>query len=210
MAARHLNYYEYDRDATIECSCGWSGRCSAGEDFFREVLDVTCPRCDTMLMVVAYPTHEDTRAAAAAGNEQAIEDLAQVESRERFLAAAKASELKEPGQLPDLDGDDLVIDWDFLEVDANQTDGEIDRWTVLRLDGEEIFREAAYWEGINRFEAVIRILREKYGSRLAELRPTESSWLYLLGDYLWADGKVKALNAELADYRQAVTPDESA
>jgi len=195
MAARHLKYYDYDQDATVECSCGWSGRCGDAEDYFREVLDVTCPRCDTMLIVVAYPTHEETRAAAAAGNEQAIKGLAQVESRERFLAAAEASELKEPGQLPDLDGKDLVIDWDFVEVDA--TDGEVDRWTVLRHGGKEIFREVAYWEGIYRFEEVLGILRNKYGERLAELRPTESSWLYLLGDYLWAESRVKALNAEL-------------
>ncbi len=203
MAARHLNWYEYDRGEVVECECGWSGPASSAENYFREVLDVTCPQCDTMLLVVAYPTHEETRAAAAAGNEEAIRTLPQVESREKFLTDATASELREPEQLPDLDGEEIVIDWDF------ESDQEDTRWTVLRHDGTEIFREYAYWEGIGRFEQVLWILREKYGSRLVGLSPTDASQLYLLGDYLWADGKVKSLNQELLEYRRPVHDPES-
>ncbi len=198
MAAKHLRWYDYDRDRIIECGCGWSGRCRDFEEIFREVLDVTCPDCDRMLLVVAYPTHEETRAAAAAGNEEAIGNMAQVESRERFLAAATASELKEPEELPDLEGEDIVIEWDFEERE-NREDAN---WTVLRHEGREIFREYAYWEGIHRFETVLWTLREKYGSRLAEVRPTGSARPCLLGDYLWAERKVKSLNEELRDYRR--------
>lgn len=203
MGARHLNWYDYDRDQIVECGCGWSGKARDYEEIFREVLDVTCPDCDTMLLVVAYPTHEETRAAAAAGNESAIRTLPQVEAREKFLAEATDSELKEPDELPDIEGDEIFIEWDFEETE----DGT--KWTVLRHEGEEIFRERAYWEGIYRFEVVLWTVREKYGSRLAELRPAESSWLYLLGDYLWADGKVKSLNAEIRDYRNPVWDPES-
>lgn len=205
MGAKHLKWYDYDRDQVVECGCGWSGRARDFEDYFREVLDVTCPECDTMLLIVAYPTHDETRAAAAAGNEEAIATLPQVESREEFLADAAASELKEPDELPDIEGDDIVIDWDF---DGSEKEREM-LWTVLRHNGREIWRERAYWEGIYRFEKVLWTLREKYGSRLAELRPTEPSWMYLLGDYLWAADKVKSLNSELQDYRVPVRDPES-
>lgn len=205
MAAEHLNWYDYDRERIVECGCGWSGRSRDEENYFREVLDVTCPKCDTMLLIVAYPTHDETRAAAAAGNQDAIRTLPQVESRVEFLESAAASELKEPEQLPDLEGDEIIIEWDF--EDREQLKEPL--WTVLRHKGQEIFREHAYWEGIYRFEEVLWILREKYGPRLVELRPTDSSQLYLLGDYLWAAGKVTSLNSELRDYREAVWDPES-
>ena len=82
MAAKQVKYYDYDRSKAVECRCGWSGQPGAYEDYFHELLDVTCPRCDTMLLIVPYPTDEQTRAAAAGGNEEAIAELRQIEERE--------------------------------------------------------------------------------------------------------------------------------
>ena len=82
MAAKQVRYYDYDRSEPVECRCGWSGLPGAYEDYFHELLDVTCPACDSMLLIVPYPTFEQTRAAAADGNEEAIAELRRIEERE--------------------------------------------------------------------------------------------------------------------------------
>ena len=83
MAAKQVKYYDYDRSEPVECGCGWSGLPGAYEDYFHELLDVTCPDCDSMLLIVPFPTYEQTRAAAADGNEEAIAELQRIEERER-------------------------------------------------------------------------------------------------------------------------------
>ncbi|HMU28272.1 MAG TPA: hypothetical protein PKA65_12800 [Solirubrobacterales bacterium] len=82
MAAKQVKYYDYDRSEKVECRCGWSGQPGAYEDYFHELLDVTCPRCDRMLLIVPYPTRAETEEAAAAGNEEAIAELKRTEERE--------------------------------------------------------------------------------------------------------------------------------
>src|SRR5215204_647628 len=125
VSAKHLNYYDYDPDAALTCpSCGWSGQRGATE-FFNELFDVRCPECDQILLIVPYPTSEETRAAAAAGNARAQADLPAVDKRDARLERAEASELRDPDQLPELEGDRLIIEWDFEERDG-------EHWTVLR------------------------------------------------------------------------------
>ncbi len=82
MAAKQIRYYAYRQIETVECECGWSGPPGPHEDYFDALLDVTCPRCDTMLLIVPYPTDEETREAAAAGNEEAIAELRRIERNE--------------------------------------------------------------------------------------------------------------------------------
>ena len=186
MSAPIRNYYDYDGSATIACpACGWSGTCSENEDYFSEVLDIRCPDCDKMLLIVPYPTHAETRKAAAEGIDAAKKNLKLVEEREAFFARAEEHSLTSPSLLPDLEGNELIIEWDFDEK-AKSTGG--DRWTVLRHKGQEIWREVAFYEGINRFEEVLWILREKYGNCMAELRPTEDILIYLQCDDLRASG----------------------
>src|SRR5204863_2296544 len=71
--AKPLRYYEYDENAELACwNCDWRGRAQDGsQETHRELFDVSCPHCDTMLLIVSYPTIEETKAAAAAGNSAA-------------------------------------------------------------------------------------------------------------------------------------------
>lgn len=205
MSARILSFYDYDRERSISCPCGWSGICSENEDYFREVLDVRCAKCDRMLLIVEYPTHAQTRAAAAEGHRQAIKDLESVNEREAFFARAAEHARTDPDQLPDLEGDDLVIEWDFEDGERKDHGPSAgDSWTILRHGDRVIWREVAFYEGLYRFEEVMWILREKYGTRLAELRPTADSDLYLCGDDIRADSKIKSLNADLERFRETV------
>ena len=52
-------------------------------------------------------------------------------------------------------------------------------------------------EGVERFAEVLEILRQRYGARLVELRPTERSGLYLYGDRWSAPERVESLNRSL-------------
>lgn len=191
MSARHLGSWEYDRDAELTCpSCGWIGRGADNEELYEELLDVCCPKCGGMLLIVPYPTGDETRAAAAAGNASAQAELANVNAREARWRRADDLELKTADQLPELRGRKLRIDWDFEERDG-------EHWTVVRRGRRVIWRELAYWEGYQRFEAVFGILHERYGRRLVEVRPTPESEVYLYGDKLSAPDRIDALNAAL-------------
>ena len=197
--ARQVNYYDYESGRTISCDCGWSGKSAEGnQEEYSELFDVSCPACDRMLLIVPYPTHEETRAAAAKGdNPEARLELAMVKQREAFHARAEEHELTEASQLPDLEGDELVIEWDLEDPNPDLSGPEGDAWTVLRHGDRVIWRELAFWEGYERFGEVLEILRARYGERLADLRPTEASWYPLYGDVLSSPGHVDRLRDSL-------------
>ncbi|MBK5233367.1 MAG: hypothetical protein JJE13_10355 [Thermoleophilia bacterium] len=165
-----MNWYEFDEDEVITCKCGWSGTSKGNLEIQKLSFFFECPECSRALAVFDYPTVELTKSMAASGNEKAKGELEGALRRENFLDRAKVQELAGPEQLPDLEGDDLVIEWDFEGNEGKNGDS----FTILRHEGKEIWREVAYYEGIDRFERVLWILREKYGTRIAELRPTKS------------------------------------
>ena len=130
-----------------------------------------------MLLIVAYPTIDETKAAAARGNPRAIAEMPNVERIETFQRRLEREQLKDAAQLPDIEGDRLEFVWDF------ESDGEANaRNTVISVGGRVILTEPAIWEGADRFVAVKAILKEKYGLRFASFTPTDGSYLYLYGD----------------------------
>jgi hypothetical protein len=191
---KHLRYWDYDGDEILTCpSCGWKGRARDNAEPYDALLDVRCGECDRMLLIVSYPTAAETRAAAAAGNPRAQRELGWIEAAEQRQQLAVGLELSSPDELPELSGSVIRIDWDFEERDG-------ENWTVLRHHDQEIWRELAYYEGYLRFEQVFEILRERYGARLAEVRPTEASMDYLYGDKWSQPAKLIAkLNSSLGD-----------
>jgi hypothetical protein len=62
-AARVCDIYDYDEQAPLECPvCHWAGLAGDGaREYYRELFDVSCPRCDNMLLIVPYPTDEETK-----------------------------------------------------------------------------------------------------------------------------------------------------
>jgi len=172
-------YYEFDEGAQVDCpDCGWSGTgADADREFFNELFDLRCPQCDVMILIVSYPTIDETKAEAARGNPQAIDDMAQVERIEDFQQRLEREQLRGAEQLPELDGHRLEFVWDF-----DSTEDEANARTVISLDGRVIWNEPAIWEGADRFLAVKALLKEKYGQQFASLTPSELSRLYLYGD----------------------------
>jgi hypothetical protein len=189
--AEHLTFWAYDPDMSVICpKCGWTGRAGDHQDLHREVLDVRCAVCDTMLLIVAYPTLAETRDAAAAGDERARADLSKMQEHKAWHERAERLQLRSPDQLPDLADEPLLILWDLEIADDEE-------WQVLRHGDAEIWRELAYFESYARFQEVFEILRQRYGSRLAEVRPTPGSKMWLYGDRLSAPDVIDRLNASL-------------
>lgn len=104
-----------------------------------------------------------------------------------------SARLASADQLPAIEGGGVRIEWDFCEEDGES-------WTILRHDGNEIWRELACYEGYERFADVFALLHERYGERFRELPPSRSSWLYLFGDKLSAPDRVATLNGSLGDW----------
>lgn len=183
MSARIFACYEYDETAEITCpACGWKGSGSAAEmEPYRELFDLSCPKCGQMLVIVSYPTVEETKEAAAAGNPKAMAELdSALEVEARWNRVAEL-ELKLDSELPEVSGDRLLFEWDF-EGDEARLEGDV--WTIIRCGDVQVWRELALYEGADRFRAVKEILKARYGDRFVSLTPTEASKLYLYGDRL--------------------------
>ncbi|MEB3982515.1 hypothetical protein OQ968_14725 [Mycobacterium sp. 663a-19] len=195
MSANIVSYWDFDnqRDAPLTCpSCGWIGSAEDHMDMHNDLLDVSCPKCGCMILIILFPTLAETQAAAAAGNQRAVAQLPGIEAQAEWRRRASNSMLRDAAELPDLDGDRLLILWDLETVDD-------ENWTILRHGEREIWREIAYWEGIERFAEVVELLRARYGSRLVEVCPTPASEAYLWGDRHGVDKMIESINASLCD-----------
>ena len=181
-----LGAYEYRENERLACPhCGWSGQAGeADRGFYEELFDVSCPRCEKMLLVVSYPTIEETRRAAAAGNDAAKRELPNIERMEARWARAAELALTPRSELPELDGGELEFVWDFEEADGED-------WTVIRCGERLVWRELAYWEGWERFNEVKNILKGHYGVRFASIEPSSASTMYLYGDDLSAPSRLE-------------------
>ena len=85
--------------------------------------------------------------------------------------SAEPALLTAPEQLPELEGDKLVLTWDQIEADSIILHGDLVIW-----------RERTGWEVYERFEEIAAILIEKYGRRLVDIVPTPRSLYALYGD----------------------------
>jgi len=56
QAARVIDYADFDEGASLECPvCHWVGAVREGSrEYYRDLFDVSCPRCDKMLLIVGY------------------------------------------------------------------------------------------------------------------------------------------------------------
>ena len=188
----NVGYYDDWRERWWQCGdCGWQGLGSelkTGE-MFRELMEMECPGCDERLLIVSYPTLAESRANWSRLSEG---ERAEVEAIELFNRRFESSSLRAASQLPELAGDELVLDWDFAGTDPQTAGGgQASPETVIRHGHLEVWREPALWEGYERFVEVLGMLRERYGARLKDLVPTAASELFLYGDRLASPSLVR-------------------
>jgi hypothetical protein len=177
-------YYSTWRDEQFVCNhCGWTGKVGSQD---LEVGDVAaiieCPKCYSSLGVLLYPNLQETKEAAALGNDEAIKALpsfaSRVEHNHALLDRFEKEKLRRADELPNVDGDSLEVDWDFQKGD----DGEW--YQVIRVGDVELWRELAFFNNLRRFEEIKELLKLKYGTRFKSLTPTPASIEWLSGDNL--------------------------
>ena len=74
------SYFTYPT-TTFTCPCDWTGLGSElklGETF-SELAEYDCPRCESKVVRISFPTSGEIREAAAAGNAEAITELARLD-----------------------------------------------------------------------------------------------------------------------------------
>lgn len=191
--AKLFRYYDDWKTEIFTCpTCGWKGTFEEGDvEIHEQLMDSSCPDCDywstPMLAIVSWPTMEESEQN---WDKVSVIDKHSILIRKAFLAKLEEMSLKSAAELPDLEERKIVITWDYL-------DGENEKYTLLIHDEKEIWREPAVYEGYERFEEIVDILKEKYGERLVDVEPTKASYLYLLGDYFGADGAVEGVRKRI-------------
>jgi hypothetical protein len=188
---RVCKYYSDWQHEVFACEqCGWAGTVGF-EDL--EVGDVAaiieCPKCFRSLGVVLFPNLQDTREAAVQGNREAIAALPSFETRINrnweMLGTFDREKIQKADQLPDVNGEALEFQWDFLK-------GEDGEWyQCIRFGDAELWRELAFFNNMRRFAEVKKLLRTKYGSRFKSLTPTQASIEWLSGDNLGKALRIK-------------------
>jgi len=167
------NYTEEWMKREYTCSgCSWSGtggETARGIMYRGTYLELTCPTCSEFLDVLILPAEKGCAHSREGLSEEQLkakeaEDEQERRYREQCLASA--------GQLPDLPEGEITLSWDMEQDQTQIRNGETVVWS-----------EPVAYEGFDRFEQVAVILKEKYGSRLKDLVPTDRSKLFLYGDY---------------------------
>lgn len=176
-------YSDWQRSVFACAECGWTGNVGYGDLEAGDVAAIIeCPTCFRSIGVVLYPNLAETKEAAANGNEEAIKALPSFESRIKdnwkLLERFEEEKLHSADQLPDLDGESLAFDWDFVKGE----DGQF--YQVIRAGDAEAWRELAFFNNIRRFEEIKELLKAKYGTRFKSLTPTLASIEWLSGDNL--------------------------
>jgi hypothetical protein len=178
--SKQFHYYDDWRAQAFVCpNCNWAGKSEElDKDYFQDLFDAKCPKCKTILAIVSNPTAAETRAAAAAGNPEAIRELARIDTAESRSARFEKEKLTGPEQLPDLEGDKL----EFVLDTEEHSGSENETYNLLRCGERTVWRELAFWEGYERFAEWEAILKQKYGDRFAELKATWGGYMWLFGD----------------------------
>jgi len=179
-----FKYYSDWQHEAFACSqCGWTGTVSYQDLEAGDVAAIIeCPQYCKSVGVVLYPSLQETKDAAAQGNEAAIKALPSFETRIKdnweLLDRFEQEQLRTTDQLPSLAGESLEFDWDF----EKGYDGEW--YQVIRAGDAQVWRELAFFNNVRRFEEIKGMLKAKYGTRFKSLTPTVASLEWLSGDNL--------------------------
>jgi hypothetical protein len=183
------NYYDDWKELPQTCrACGWQGRgCDLTQgEVFAELFEVCCPKCGEKVLTVSFPTIDESRRN---WDKVSPQDHIAVELAERRRQEFERRMLRSPDQLPDLEGEDLILVWD--------RDDSHGRESAIHYGAQVLWREPGFYEDYERFEEVAEILFAKYGERLQDLVPTRASHYSQYGDRIGAPYRIKKFREAL-------------
>ncbi len=98
-SARVFGWYDLQEHDQFICPCGWTGVFrEMSNGFFDELIDGSCPNCDTMLSIRSLPTLDEIRAAAAVGIPEAVAELRSIEEHSAGEEHRPDAPLSQPQQ----------------------------------------------------------------------------------------------------------------
>lgn len=183
-----MTFY-YDGWTENECTCiacSWSGpasACARGGLHRGVYLELCCPQCSEFVDLLILPEEKCCAGAHEDLTEEQLQAKQEAAEQERLY---RQQCLQSADQLPELTGDEVTLQWDQVEGETQICNGD-----------QVLWREPVAYEGFERYERIGRLLKEKYGSRVKDLAPTERSMLFLYGDYAPALEYVRKVRREL-------------
>lgn len=180
-------YYEGWKEKEYACKdCDWKGTGAESKRglFHRKMfLELYCPACTSFLDLIVYPFQESSDKDMEKLTEEERNAVREMDEQMR-LYLEKC--LQSASQLPEMEGDHFILTWDQVEGETRISKGDTVIWS-----------EPVAYEGFDRFERIALILKEKYGSRVKDLEPTDRSMLFLYGDFASSIDYVKKVRKEL-------------
>lgn len=171
-----------------ECGLGGIGKEYKQREMFENLFAINCLSCGRVLSAIPNPTIEQSSANwDKAGDAEKI----RIQACEQFIEVAKVRCLQLPEQLPEVKGDNLIFVWDMRKDKRGREN------TVISNGEQTIWQEPCFYEGIDRFAQVARILKRRYGDSLKDFVPTERSLMWLWGDDLYAIEKIQKIRDRL-------------
>lgn len=180
-----FDYYQYKKQSHTCPKCGWVGSGESLEigEVFDTLYEVECPHCYAYLGCVPNPNIEQAR--------EHWSELPDQEKHQLGMIEAMCNEfdrrwLKGPEQLPDIAGDSFTLIWDMIGEDI-----------TIRNGNQVVFTEPSIYQGYERFEEVVSILKERYGDALKGVVPTKRSLEPLCGDKTGAASRLEKFHEEI-------------
>jgi hypothetical protein len=189
-----IPYYKR-KTQTFTCGeCSWTG---LGSEFriyemYSEIVEWACPNCGEKLTFSAFPNRGETQAAARTGDQQAIDQLPEFDSRQsrwHRVLETRGSDVAAPAELDD---------GDVRCVLSTVEDEEDETWLTLTANGLEIHRELAAWEDTEPAHRLLALLHQRYGERLRSFN-CDPALQYLAGDRLSYASELDKLEASLPE-----------
>lgn len=54
-SAKIISHEEFDKEKELKCpACGWKGTAKGNTELHERLMDVACPQCDKMLLIVSF------------------------------------------------------------------------------------------------------------------------------------------------------------
>jgi hypothetical protein len=161
-------------------------------EVFEQIVEYDCPQCGERVTFVAFPTSDEVRAAAAAGNEEAATELAKLDARERRQQRVLDTRQSAVAAPAELEHGEIRCELRLVGDEDDET------WIVLLANGHELHRELAFYEDTEPAHRLLAAMRKRYGTRLRSFA-YDNAMLYLGGDRLRSIEELERLVADLPE-----------
>lgn len=195
MPQKTLRWLDNWRILELKCEqCGWIGHVNENQLSYSDSMVLAeryfkCPCCELVLLTIEHsaPWEEIQANMDKLSEHERHSILSQHDKWKKF----EQCQLKSLDLLPELGEGPDFLTWDLKE----RAHGELSN--VIQHGPHVIWEQPALWEGSLEFARIAKIIAQRYGDKITDLRPTEAANFYLLGDDFSAQRTIYAARRAL-------------